>query len=148
MEEHAFERQGQVAVHVESTAFSVAPGGSVTVPLLLHNQGAADEFFELSVRGIPSNWMSVRDAHRPGYTHCGTARAHRGAADRGATRGAHRAPAGGASGSRAPAGRARRRRPALCAPRLWPRPGTTADDRQEESAAGGCLRKGEKHAIS
>ena len=57
MEEHAFERQGQVAVHVESTSFSVAPGGSVTVPLLLHNQGAADEFFELSVRGIPSNWV-------------------------------------------------------------------------------------------
>jgi hypothetical protein len=59
MEEHAFERQGQVAVHVESTSFSVAPGGSVTVPLLLHNQGAADEFFELSVRGIPSNWVSA-----------------------------------------------------------------------------------------
>jgi hypothetical protein len=37
----------------------VAPGGKVVVPVLLKNQGTEDDFFELSVRGVPSNWLSV-----------------------------------------------------------------------------------------
>jgi uncharacterized membrane protein len=57
MEEHSFENQ--VALRIESTDLSAAPGSSLTVPLFLHNHGSADDFFELTVRGIPSNWVST-----------------------------------------------------------------------------------------
>jgi hypothetical protein len=57
MEEHSFENQ--VSIQVESTDLTVAPGSSVTVPVFLHNQSSADDVFELTVRGIPSNWLSV-----------------------------------------------------------------------------------------
>ncbi len=57
MEEHPFENQ--VSLQIESTDLTVAPGSSVMVPVFLHNHSSTDEFFELTVRGIPSNWVSV-----------------------------------------------------------------------------------------
>ncbi len=57
MEQHSFEHQ--VSIQIDSTDWSVAPGSSVTVRLFVHNQSPADEVFELAVRGIPSNWLSV-----------------------------------------------------------------------------------------
>lgn len=57
MEQHSFENQ--VSIQIESTALTVAPGSSVTVQLFVHNHGPADEVYELTVRGIPSNWLSV-----------------------------------------------------------------------------------------
>jgi hypothetical protein len=57
MEEYPLENQ--VALRIESTDLSVTPGSSVTVPLFLHNHGSADDFFELTVRGIPGNWVST-----------------------------------------------------------------------------------------
>jgi hypothetical protein len=57
MEQHSLENQ--VSIQIESTALTVAPGSSVTVRLFIHNQSPADEVFELTVRGIPSNWLSV-----------------------------------------------------------------------------------------
>ena len=49
----------QVAIQVESSNLTVAPGSSVTVPLVLHNLSGSDGFFELAVRGIPSTWVTV-----------------------------------------------------------------------------------------
>jgi hypothetical protein len=57
MEEHSFEVQ--LAIRIESTDLTVAPGSSVTIPLAVHNQSSTDGFFELTVRGIPSNWVST-----------------------------------------------------------------------------------------
>jgi len=57
MEEHAYE--GQVAVQLESADLTVAPGNSVNVPVTLHNPGTTDGFFEISVRGIPGNWVTT-----------------------------------------------------------------------------------------
>jgi hypothetical protein len=57
MEEHSF--QARVAIRIESTDLAVAPGSSVTVPVLLHNHSPTDGFFELAVRGIPSNWVTT-----------------------------------------------------------------------------------------
>jgi hypothetical protein len=57
MEDRSFE--DQIIVRIESTDLTVAPGSSLTVPLVLHNQRSADEYFELTVRGVPSNWVST-----------------------------------------------------------------------------------------
>jgi len=58
MEEHPVQDQ-QVAIQVGSTDLTVAPGSAVVVPLFLHNTSLADGPFELTVGGIPSNWVSV-----------------------------------------------------------------------------------------
>jgi len=57
MEGHSLENQ--ITIQIESANFSVVPGSSVTVPLLVNNHSSADELLEFAVRGIPSNWMSV-----------------------------------------------------------------------------------------
>lgn len=54
-----FSLNNQVALQVESTHLKEAPGSSVTIPLILHNHSPADEVFELSVRGVASNWVST-----------------------------------------------------------------------------------------
>jgi len=58
VQQNSFENH-QVAIQIESADLTVAPGSSVTVPLLLQNHSAADGFFELAVRGIPSIWVSL-----------------------------------------------------------------------------------------
>jgi hypothetical protein len=57
MEEHSF--GDQVAIQIESTDLTVAPGSSVAARVFVRNQGTADGFFELTVRGIPGNWVST-----------------------------------------------------------------------------------------
>ena len=57
MEDHSFE--DQVTLQLDSAELSVSPGSSVTVPLAVHNHGPGDDFFEITVRGIPSTWVSV-----------------------------------------------------------------------------------------
>ena len=51
--------EDQVAIRIESEELRVAPGGSLTVLILLHSLSTSDGLFELTVRGIPSNWVSV-----------------------------------------------------------------------------------------
>jgi hypothetical protein len=57
MQDHSFE--DQVTIQIEPADLTVAPGSSVTAPLLLHNVSGSDGFFELAVRGIPSTWVTV-----------------------------------------------------------------------------------------
>jgi uncharacterized membrane protein len=59
MEDHQSEGQGQIDISMETQSLSVAPGGTLTVPVSLHNQGEGDELLELSVRGIPTAWVSL-----------------------------------------------------------------------------------------
>lgn len=55
----AFEVKGRIGVLMESIQFSVAPGSSATVPIVMHNQGLVDDSFKLSVEGIPVSWVST-----------------------------------------------------------------------------------------
>jgi hypothetical protein len=57
MQDHSFE--DQVTIQIEPADLTVAPGSSVTIPLVLHNLSGSDGFFELTVQGIPSNWVST-----------------------------------------------------------------------------------------
>jgi hypothetical protein len=59
MEEDSFEGQGRIGIQVESTTVSVAPGGSVSIPLVLTNRGLVEDRLQLSVEGIPASWIST-----------------------------------------------------------------------------------------
>jgi hypothetical protein len=48
-----------LTIHLESAEVSVAPGSSLAIPVALHNHSPEDGFFELTVRGIPSTWISM-----------------------------------------------------------------------------------------
>jgi len=46
-------------VHLARTEFVVAPGESLSIPVLVYNEGVEDLEIALSVRGVPSHWLSV-----------------------------------------------------------------------------------------
>ena len=53
----ALEVVGRIGMLLAATEFSVVPGGSTTIPLVLLNQGLDADTFTLSVEGIPSAWV-------------------------------------------------------------------------------------------
>ncbi len=55
----AAETQGRISVLAEVTQFTLAPGGSATIPLVLTNQGIMTDTFRLNVQGIPASWVST-----------------------------------------------------------------------------------------
>ena len=55
----AYTVEGRIGVMMESTQFSVSPGGNTSIQMLLHNQGLVDDEFQLSVDGIPMSWIST-----------------------------------------------------------------------------------------
>ena len=55
----AYQSGGRIGIALGSIYFSVTPGSSVTIPLLLQNQGAKEDIFQLTVEGIPANWIST-----------------------------------------------------------------------------------------
>jgi hypothetical protein len=57
MQDHSF--ANQMTLQIEPADLTVAPGSSVTVPLVVHNLSGSDGFFELAVKGIPSTWVTV-----------------------------------------------------------------------------------------
>jgi Tol biopolymer transport system component/uncharacterized membrane protein len=59
MENNEFEGQGRVAVHLEETEFSVAPGSSTAIHVQIKNQALEDDTFGLVVDGIPTSWVSL-----------------------------------------------------------------------------------------
>ncbi|HTP00302.1 MAG TPA: hypothetical protein VMJ64_02940 [Anaerolineales bacterium] len=55
----AFESRGRIGVMLGSVQFSVAPGGSLTIPLTILNRGMEPDAFRLGIKGIPVNWVST-----------------------------------------------------------------------------------------
>ncbi len=48
---------GRVGMFAETSALSVEPGSSVSVPIILLNQGPVVDHFEVAVEGIPPEWI-------------------------------------------------------------------------------------------
>ncbi len=46
-----------VEIQLGESAFSAAPGGSVTVPFALINHSVDEDYFDISVEGIPAEWV-------------------------------------------------------------------------------------------
>jgi hypothetical protein len=61
----AYHAPGRIDLLLPATEFSVAPGGSMTIPLVLTNQGLDSDTFLLSVEGIPSSWVYAPAAAIP-----------------------------------------------------------------------------------
>ncbi len=55
----AYESEGRIGVLLGSVNFSVVPGTSITVPMILKNHGINEDNFILSVEGIPPNWVTT-----------------------------------------------------------------------------------------
>lgn len=55
----AYHSKGRIGVMLGSLQFSVAPGSSITIPILLQNRGTEADNFGLNVEGIPANWVST-----------------------------------------------------------------------------------------
>lgn len=49
--------QGWIGVFVETPSLSVSPGDSVSASLLIFNRGPAADTFQITLSGIPSNWI-------------------------------------------------------------------------------------------
>jgi hypothetical protein len=61
----ALEVPGRIGILLAATEFSVIPGSSTTIPLVLLNQGLDHDSFQLSVDGIPTAWVSTPSAVTP-----------------------------------------------------------------------------------
>lgn len=48
-----------IGVHLAAREFTVAPGQSLSIPLLLYSQSTQDQSLALSIRGVPSTWVSL-----------------------------------------------------------------------------------------
>ncbi len=54
----AFLVEGRVGVMMESVNFSVSPGATTQMPVLLTNQGSDNDTFRVTLEGLPPNWIS------------------------------------------------------------------------------------------
>jgi len=57
MQESPSGEQGRVGIQVQTTSFAVAPGDSVTIPIVLTNRGLEADVLTLAVDGIPTSWI-------------------------------------------------------------------------------------------
>lgn len=55
----AYEIKGRIGILMEATQYVVVPGSQLTIPVILLNQGLSRDGFEISVTGIPVNWVSL-----------------------------------------------------------------------------------------
>ncbi len=58
MEETSRKAQSPVEIQLEKSDYFVVPGNSVNIPFWLINHKDHEDYFELSVRGIPLGWVS------------------------------------------------------------------------------------------
>jgi TolB protein len=58
----AYQSRGRIGVMLGSIHFSISPGSSITIPILLQNRGLEEDSFKLSVEGIPAGWISTNSA--------------------------------------------------------------------------------------
>jgi len=51
--------QEKINLTVKETDVIVPPGGSVTISAVMTNLGSDDDYFELSIKGVPAGWVSM-----------------------------------------------------------------------------------------
>jgi hypothetical protein len=51
----------EISIAIEQQDFSIAPGSSTDIPLLLNNHGDHPDYLEVSLRGIPASWATFSD---------------------------------------------------------------------------------------
>jgi TolB protein len=51
--------QATIRIRLGASQYSVVPGTSVSIPVILENQGSREMFVEIGVRGLPLAWVSL-----------------------------------------------------------------------------------------
>ena len=51
----------KISLSVKNSQISVAPGTSETISIELANQGTEEDYFELVIKGVPSEWVSLEN---------------------------------------------------------------------------------------
>jgi Tol biopolymer transport system component len=59
----AYESSGRIGVLLDSIYFSISPGSSIDIPILLQNRGQEEDSFRLAVEGIPATWISTNSVN-------------------------------------------------------------------------------------
>ena len=54
---HSSAGEGRIGIFTETSEIKVTPGSATVVPLIILNQGPVVDHFEVSVEGIPSDWV-------------------------------------------------------------------------------------------
>ncbi len=55
----AYESKGRIGVLLDSIYFSISPGSSIDIPIVLQNRGQEGDSFRLDVEGLPATWIST-----------------------------------------------------------------------------------------
>jgi len=55
----AYESRGTIGILLGSVHFSVSPGSSITIPILLQNRGLEEDSYQLGIEGLPPTWIST-----------------------------------------------------------------------------------------
>jgi hypothetical protein len=50
--------QSRVGIHLKTVDYAVKPEGSITIPVVVRNQGLQDDSFMLSIEDLPESWVS------------------------------------------------------------------------------------------
>lgn len=53
-----YDSGGRLGVMLDSIHFSVAPGSTIYIPILIQNRTSEEDSFELSLEGVPAAWIS------------------------------------------------------------------------------------------
>jgi heat shock protein HslJ len=54
-----YEAKGRVGVLLDGLQYTVTPGQQLTIPVVLINQGLAEDTFRLGVEGLPDAWVTI-----------------------------------------------------------------------------------------
>ena len=61
MQEDQNENSQQITISKEKDEYSIVPGSITEIVLRIQNQGENTDYFEIGIRGIPSNWVTLRE---------------------------------------------------------------------------------------
>ena len=53
------EKLPRIGISIKEKRFSLVPGKSLDIPVLIRNQGHSEDDIKISVRGIPTSWVST-----------------------------------------------------------------------------------------
>jgi hypothetical protein len=55
----SYQSKGRIGVLLGATSFSVTPGTTIEIPVLLQNRGDQEDSFRLNASGLPAHWISI-----------------------------------------------------------------------------------------
>jgi len=51
--------QSVIGLSLDTAVITIAPGGKGSIPVTVINQGSAEDFYEITIIGLPTSWLSI-----------------------------------------------------------------------------------------